>query len=109
MLRKSESMFYKKQLNEHSGNSQALWKTFGKILNNKKSSSHVVNKLRINNKEISDNYQIAEEFNKYFCSIGKKLAENFENSNYNYRNYLRNKVETHSFSIKSVKMSLAKK
>ncbi len=67
-------MFYKEQINEHSGNSQALWKTFGKILNNKKSSSHVVNKLRINNKEISDNYQIAEEFNKYFCSIGEKLA-----------------------------------
>ena len=108
LLRKSESMFYKKQLNEHSGNSQALWKTFGKILNNKKSSSHVVNKLRINNKEISDNYRIAEEFNKYFCSIGEKLAENFENSNYNYRNYLRNKVENSFFFHEITENELSK-
>ena len=74
LLRKSEIMFYKNQLDEHSGNSQNLWKTFGKILNNKKSSSHVVNSLKINNKEIRDSYTMAQEFNKYFCSIAEKIS-----------------------------------
>ena len=36
LLRKSEIMFYKDQLDEHSGNCQNLWKKFGKILNNKR-------------------------------------------------------------------------
>ena len=97
LLRKSEIMFYKDQLDEHSGNCQNLWKTFGKILNNKKSSSHVVNHIKINNKKISDSYQIAQEFNKYFCSIGEKLAENFENTSPNHLTYLRNKVESSFF------------
>ena len=35
LLRKSEIMYYKKLLKDHSGNSQTLWKVFGKILNNK--------------------------------------------------------------------------
>ena len=76
-----EIMFYKDQLDEHSGNCQNLWKTFGKILNNKKSSSHIVNHIKINNKKVSDSNQIAQEFNKYFSSIGENLAENFENTN----------------------------
>ena len=59
LLRKSEIMFYKDQLDGHSGNCQNLWKTFGKILNNKKRSSHVVNHIKINNKKICDSNQIA--------------------------------------------------
>ena len=97
LLRKSEIMFYKNELDKHSGNCQNLWKTFGKILNNKKRSSHIISSLKINNKDICDSYLIAQEFNKYFCSIGEKLAENFENTNDNHKNYLRNKVENSFF------------
>ena len=94
LLRKSEIMYYKKQLKDHSGNSQSLWKVFGKILNNKKSSSHIINKIRGNNRVITNNDQIAQEFNKYFCGIGEKLAKDFDNTNsVNHKTYLRNKIE----------------
>ena len=102
-------MFYKDKLDEHSGNCQNLWKTFGKILNNKKSSSHTMTKLNINNKEVSDSYLMAQEFDNYFSSIGEKLAEKFSNTNSNYKNYLRNKVENSFFFMKSMKLNLAGK
>ena len=54
-------------------------------------------KLNINNKEVSDSYLMAQKFNNYFCSIGEKLAEKFSNTNSNYKNYLRNKVENSFF------------
>ena len=95
VLRISEIMYYKNQLKNHSSNSQSLWKIFGKILNNKKSSSNTINKININNADISDSYLIVQEFNKYFCSIGDKLAQKFNNANYSdrHKTYLRNKVE----------------
>ena len=95
VLRASEVMHYKKQLKDHSGNSQSLWKIFGKILNSKKSSSHIINKIKSSNKDITDNRLIAQEFNKYFCGIGEKLARDFDNTNSidNHKTYLRNKVE----------------
>ena len=82
-------------IKESSDNCQSLWKVFGSILNNKKSTS--INKIKVNNKEITDQNVITEEFNKYFSTIGAKLAENFNSINNNHKAYLNNKVENSFF------------
>ena len=64
---------------------------FGSILNNKKKSKSI-NKIKVNNRELTDQNVITEEFNKYFITIGAKLAENFQSENINHKGYLMNKV-----------------
>jgi len=73
-----------------------LWKVFGSILNNKKKSKSI-NRIKVNNIELTDQNVITEEFNKYFSTIGAKLAENFNSENVNHKAYLRNKVENSFF------------
>ena len=90
-----KKLFYQRKLKENSDNCQSLWKVFGSILNNKKSKS--INKIKVNNIELADQNIITEEFNKYFSTIGAKLAENFNSENSNHKAYLRNKVENSFF------------
>ena len=68
---------------------------FGSILNNKKSKS--INKIKVNNNELTDQNVITKEFNKYFSTIGAKLAENFNSVNTNHKAYLMNNVENSFF------------
>ena len=95
-IKAAEKLFYQRKLKENSENSQSLWKVFGSILNNKKKSKSI-NKIKVNNIELTDQNVITEEFNKYFSTIGAKLAENFNSENINHKAYLRNKVENSFF------------
>ena len=52
-IKNAEKLFYQKKLKENSDNSQSLWKVFGTILNNKKKSKSI-DKLKINNTEVTD-------------------------------------------------------
>ena len=96
IIKAAEKLFYQRKLKENSENCQSLWKVFGSILNNKKKSKPI-NKIKVNNIEVTDQNVITEEFNKYFSTIGAKLAENFNSENSNHKAYLRNKVENSFF------------
>ena len=91
IIKAAEKLFYQRKLKENSDNCQSLWKVFGSILNNKKKSKSI-NKIKVNNRELTDQNVITEEFNKYFITIGAKLAENFQSENINHKGYLMNKV-----------------
>ena len=89
IIKAAEKLFYQRKLKENSENCQSLWKVFGSILDNKKKSKPI-NKIKVNNIEVTDQNVITEEFNKYFSTIGAKLAENFNSENSNHKAYLRN-------------------
>ena len=95
-IKAAEKLFYQRKLKENSDNCQSLLKVFGSILNNKKKSKSI-NKIKVNNRELSDQNKITDEFNKYFSTIGAKLAENFNSENTNHKAYLMNKVENSFF------------
>ena len=77
---------------DHSNNSQKLWKNFGKILKNSKSKTKI-NKIKVNNKIVTDPLQITNEFNKFFTDIGSNLASNFDNRHRDtFRKYLNTPV-----------------
>ena len=63
-----------------------MWKVFGSILNNK-NKSNSINKIKINGTEVTEQKLIAEEFNKYFRTIGAELAENFNSDYTDHRLY----------------------
>ena len=77
---------------DYSNNSQKLWKNFGKILKNSKSKIKI-NKIKVNNKIVTDPLQITNEFNKFFTDIGSNLASNFDNRHRDtFRKYLNTPV-----------------
>ena len=83
-----------------------MWKVFGSILNNKKSKP--INKIKINNKELTDQNVITDEFNKYFSTIGAKLAKNFNSINTIHKSYLMNKVENSFFLHSTTEWEITK-
>ena len=81
LIKKAEVMYYKKILNSHNNSSKALWKTFGKVLNNKKVKHNNISSLSVNGKTQTDPQEIANSFNNSFSEIGEKLASKFSNQN----------------------------
>ena len=64
-------------INENSDNSKKLWKTLNSLIPNDKKSNTTPNFLTDDGVEITDKKQISETFNKFFSSIGTKLASVF--------------------------------
>ena len=63
-------MYYKQIINSHNNSSKALWKTFGKILNNKKVKHANIGSLSVNGKTQTDPKIIANTFNDLLVRRG---------------------------------------
>ena len=107
IIRASETSLYKSMLKNHSDSCQNLWKVFGKILKNKTNTS-TINKIIVNGNTVTETDSITEEFNKYFCNIGGKLAENFDSNNTQYKQYLSNKVENSFYLYETTENEISK-
>ena len=64
-------------IDENSDNSKKLWKTLNSLIPNDKRCNTVPHFLTDNGKEITDKKEIAETFNKFFSTVGSKLASAF--------------------------------
>ena len=88
IIRKAETNYYSNLLLNEKFSIQNLWKVYRHLMGkdeNKKAT--VLNKLINDNGVVTGNDGIANTFNKYFCTIGQKLAETFQ-VNDNYKKYL---------------------
>ena len=102
IIRNAEKLYYKKLISSHTNSSSNLWKTFGKILNNKKVKNRDISSLSIDNKKVTDHQEITESFNKFFCEIGEQLASNFSNhSNSDYSKFLKDPAPQSFFLYKT--------
>ena len=89
ILRKAESDYYASFIKNNSDNSKQLWKRFGNVLGKSKSNQSPIDKLLIDDKLITDQKTITSEFNKYFCSVGEKLASKIRDTGSdNFKKYL---------------------
>ena len=68
------------------GSAINMWKTVRSILNsNKPKKKCSINKLIIEEEELTEKFDITNSFNNFFCTVGEKLAAkikpntNFEN------------------------------
>ena len=87
VVKEAETQYIHKKIDEHTDDSKTMWQVLGNIINNKSKSISPIHNLMINNQKISNQQNIAEEFNKYFCSIGSQLANNFDGDG-DIRNFL---------------------
>jgi len=67
-----------------------------KTLTTDKSRTQALHIMNID-ANISGPEKIAASFNNYFCSIAKKLAENFKNTFQNYSSYMPKKIKSSMF------------
>ena len=51
-----------------------MWKVLKRVIN-RKSKCNLVDKITVNNTEITNKQEISDEMNEYFASIGSNLAE----------------------------------
>ena len=94
ILRKAETDYYASFIKKHNDNSKQLWKKFGNVLGKSKTKQSSIEKLKINNHYITDQKEVTREFNKYFCSVGEKLASKIDDTGINdYKNYLSNPLQ----------------
>ena len=82
--RKAQRDFLDNELEDNHGKPCKCWKILRSVIGiNKSQRCAKANYLLVNGNKISDNTQIANEFNISFVSIGPKLASNIENSTTN--------------------------
>ena len=73
--------YYHTQLTLHRKDSRKTWDTIRSLLSANKSKSEFPNFFMVNDTKITDDTIIANNFNKFFTNIGKKLAAKINTSN----------------------------
>ena len=78
---------YKTKL-ENSKGSKDSWKYINELLNRKQNTS-AISQLKIDGQIVTGPENMANEFNKYFCQIGPKLAQNIPSNNHDPLKYIK--------------------
>ena len=97
--RKAEAEYYKNVFNSKTQSMKEMWKKLGNLLNTKKKNKgSSISKIIINNKEITDDKDIADTLNDHFTKIGKNLADKVKpERNHLFKNYLTNPINERLF------------
>ena len=97
--RLSKKMYFYKEFDDNQNNSRKMWKTINSLLHNKTADINSPPKnIKINDKICDNQLTMAEHFNNFFCTIGKRLAEKMENnSSQSVTRYLTNRVSSSIF------------
>jgi hypothetical protein len=97
-VRAAEQQYFKDLINSKKQNVTMLWKIFGPVINpgKDKKRGNISKLIKENGLTITDNIKIADEFNKYFTSVGNQLANKIK-SNKSYKTYLKNSNQNNFF------------
>ena len=87
LIRKAKELYWSKLISENIRNSKKIWSETSEVLGRGKKKSKMSSTFKLNDKVIKGEKNIANEFNKYFVSVGQNLAKNFTESN-NHMKYL---------------------
>ena len=87
IIRCSRKLYYSKQFEKVNGNMSSTWKVVKDILC-KQEKSKVIEKIVIENKELTSAEDIANAFNTYFANVGENQAKIIDRHGTNFRNYL---------------------
>ena len=89
--KKSKINYYNKQITRYKNNAKKTWEVMKEIVGKTKIIIDNFPKEIVldNNEVISDKNRIADEFNKFFVSIGPKLANKIPKNRKNYQSYLK--------------------
>jgi hypothetical protein len=78
VLRGAKKLYYKNKINENIGNPKKTWETLNEIMGKTKKSD-TITQININNAPETDPIKIANHFNSFFTSVGKKISNEVPN------------------------------
>ena len=99
MIRKPEAEYYKECFNSKIHSMKEMWKELGNLLKSNRTNKNIsVSKLIINNKELTNNKDIASALNTHFTTIGKNLADKvIPQENNSFKAYLTDPIKCSLF------------
>ena len=93
-IRKEHGKYYQNIINGEKQNIKKLWDLFAHVLNAKRNKEkRNIRELKVNNKSITNDKDIANALNEYFCNVGKNLASKHDDNYDNFKKYLGTPVQ----------------
>ena len=89
LKRTTKIMYYQSKCHEYKNNIKKLWNLVNSCIGKTNDKSTIIDHLKIDNLEIHDSKQIANEFGHYFSKIGKTYADKIKPSKTNISDYLK--------------------
>ena len=86
IIRTARDNYVKSKLHQESGNAKKTWKTVNNLIG--KERAKLPSSICFNDKIISNNIEIAEEFNNYFSNIASKLASDIQPASVSFESFL---------------------
>ena len=104
-IRKAKIKYYENEFKKTKHDSKAMWRSINKATNrhtnNKKNTKP--DKIIINNKELTEDIDIATELNKFFNGIGTELSNKIHTDNTKQQEYINNIHEQNTrFKFKNI-------
>ena len=101
-IRMAKTHYYKYQFEKYKNDIRKTWSTIKTVLNKHKNSNSFPSYFLLNGKKITNNNEIAENFNKFFTEIGPSLSNKIvTNSSKSYKSFLTDKI-AHSFEFEMI-------
>ena len=97
-IKETKKLYYSSKL-ATSTNSKESWRTINELLN-RQSKATTINEVNVNGKSIAGDKDIANEFNKHFSEIGKKLAKEIPHNDIDHLSYVT--PVSNSFTFKNI-------
>ena len=88
LLRKSKHDYYSRFFADNKSDIKETWKGINKIITKNKKNHSTPNSMNKGGILINDKKEIANEFNEFFSSIGKKIDEKIPKSKKSFQDYL---------------------
>ena len=94
-LNDEENSYYIYLVNEKQSGTTNFWKAYGATLNpNKRKQQTILQKLIVDGKTLTDDKDIADGINNYFCTIGSKISSKIKSPGGHITDFLKNKINT---------------
>ena len=101
-IRMAKTHYYKYQFEKYKNDIRKTWSTIKHILNKNSKSTSFPSYFLLNDEKITNENEIAENFNKFFTEIGPNLSKKITiNSSKSYQSFLTEKID-HSFEFEEV-------
>ena len=84
----SQVRYYSEKCIEHKNNGKELWKLINRVINKQSDKTCTIDCLEIDNLKTYQTSEIANEFGKYFSTVGNEFASKITNPKNNLNYYL---------------------
>ena len=97
-LKDAENSYHINLVNEKQSGTTNFWKAYAAKLNPKKRKQQTkLQKLIVEGKTLTDDKDIADGINNYFCTIGSKISYKIKSPGGHFTDYLKNKINNTFF------------